>query len=55
MKNTVSRLSALILALVMLLTMLVGCNNPSDTTDTNITDNTDTPAVTESIQITTTI
>ena len=30
MKNTVSRLSALLLALVMLLTVLVGCNNPSE-------------------------
>ena len=55
MKNTVSRLSALILALVMLLTVLVGCNNPSGTADTNITDNTDTPTVTEPIQIKTTI
>ena len=55
MKNTVSRLSALLLALVMLLTVLAGCNNPSGTADTNITDNTDTPTVTEPIQIKTTI
>ena len=71
MKNTVSRLSALILALVMLLTVLVGCNNPSGTVDnggnSNITDNTtntddtnnsdnnDDSTVTEPIQIKTTI
>ena len=71
MKNTVSRLSALLLALVMLLTVLVGCNNPSGTVDnggnSNITDNTtntddtnnsdnnDDSTVTEPIQIKTTI
>ena len=71
MKNTISRLSALILALIMLLTVLVGCNNPSDTVDnggnSNITDNTtntddtnnsdnnDNSAVAEPIQIKTTI
>ena len=44
MKNTVFRLSARILALVMHLTVLVGCNNSSGTVDnggnSNITDNT---------------
>ena len=52
MKNTVSRLSALILALVMLLTMFVGCNDSGSQVDNNVNiDNADT----ESIQITTTI
>ena len=50
MKKTFSRLSALILALVMLLTVFVGCNKPGGNPD-----NTDTSTVTESIQITTTI
>ena len=44
MKTMKFRLSALLLALVMLLTVLVGCNNPSGTVDnggnSNITDNT---------------
>ena len=62
MKNTISRLSALILALIMLLTALVGCNNPSGAVDdggnSNITDNTnntDDTTVTDPIQINTTI
>ena len=71
MKTIKFRLSALLLALVMLLTVLVGCNNPSGTVDnggnSNITDNTtntddtnnsdnnDDSTVTEPIQIKTTI
>ena len=71
MKTINFRLSALLLALVMLLTVLVGCNNPSGTVDnggnSNITDNTtntddtnnsdnnDDSTVTEPIQIKTTI
>ena len=62
MKKTVFRLSALVLALVMLLTVFVGCNNPESTADSSITSNntgntnsSDTPTVTEPIQITTTI
>ena len=71
MKTIQFRLFALLLALVMLLTVLVGCNNPSGTVDnggnSNITDNTtntddtnntdkpDDSTVTEPIQIKTTI
>ena len=71
MKTIKFRLSALLLALVMLLTVLVGCNNPSgtvdnggnsnitdnttNTDDTNSSDNNDDSTVTEPIQIKTTI
>ena len=59
MKKTFLRLSALVLALVMLLAVLGGCKNPSGTVDNGgNTDNTDNPGnttITEPIQITTTI
>ena len=62
MKKTFLRLSALVLAVVMLLAVLGGCKNPSGTVDnggnggnTDYTDNTDHSTVTEPIQITTTI
>ena len=50
MKKTISRLSALILALVMLLAVLGGCQNQSGTVD-----NGGNTTITEPIQITTTI
>ena len=53
MKKINFRLSALILAVVIALAALVGCNNSVDTTENG--DNVDTSAVTEAIQITTTI
>ena len=53
MKKTNFRLSALILAVVIALAALIGCNNSVDTTENG--DNVDTSAVTEAIQITTTI
>ena len=64
MKKTFLRLSALVLALVMLLAVLGGCNKPSGTVDnggsdsTDYSDNTtnaDNPSVAEPAQITTTI
>lgn len=64
MKKTFLRLSALVLALVMLLAVLGGCNKPSDTVDNGGSDstdysdnttNTDNPSVAEPAQITTTI
>ena len=69
MKKTIFRLSALILAMVMLLTMFVGCNDSGSKVDNDVnteyTDNTDSTdstdstddnsTVTEPIQITTTI
>ena len=56
MKKTIFRLSALILAMVMLLTMFVGCNDSNSNVDTNVnTDNTDNSTVTQPVQITTTI
>ena len=65
MKKTIFRLSALVLAMVMLLAMFAGCNDSSshvdngintDNTDsTDPTDTTDNSTVTESIQVTTTI
>ena len=68
MKKTVFRLSALMLALLMLLTVFVGCTKSNDTTDTGSTadttdytdstnkpNNPDDPTVTEPIQIKTTI
>ena len=56
MKKTNFRLSVLLLAMVMLLTMFAGCNNSSSKVDNDVnTDSTDNSTVTESIQITTTI
>ena len=62
MKKTFFRLSALILALVMLLTVFVGCNKPDGTINnganpgnTDNSGNTENPTVTEPVQITTTI
>ena len=56
MKKTFLRLSALVLALVMLVAVLVGCKNPSGTADSSgKPDNTDNPTGTQPIQITTTI
>ena len=61
MKKTFFRLTALVLALVMLLAVLGGCKNPGSTVDnggngdTDYTENTDNPTVTNPIQITTTI
>ena len=56
MKKTMFRLFALVLALVMLLTTFVGCNQPDGTPDNSTSpDHTDHPTVTEPIQITTTI
>ena len=53
MKKTFFRLSAFVLALIMLLTVFVGCNKPDGTADNGSTpDNT---TVTNPIQITTTI
>ena len=53
MKNTIFRLSALVLAVLMLLTALVGCNQPNGTTDNG--GNPDSSTAPEPIQITTTI
>ena len=68
MKKTIFRLSALLLALLMMLTALGGCNRPGDmdestdcaestaqATDTEGTESTEDATVTEPIQITTTI
>ena len=65
MKKTILRLSALVLAILMLLTVFVGCNdsdskvdngvNTDHTDSTDSTDSTDNSTVTEPIQITTTI
>mgnify|MGYP003310987492 CR=1 FL=1 len=59
MKKTIFRLSALVLALVMLLAVLGGCKNPNGTVDNGgNTDNTDNPGnttITEPIRIKTTI
>ena len=64
MKKTFLRLSALVLALVMLLAVLGGCNKPSGTVDNGGSDstdysdnttNTDNSSVAEPAQITTTI
>lgn len=56
MKKTIFRLSALVLALVMLLTVFVGCNKPDGTADNGgNSDNTDNSTVTQPILITTTI
>jgi protein tyrosine/serine phosphatase len=60
MKKTIFRLSALVLALVILLAVLCGCKNPSGTVGTSgntdhTTNRTDDSTGTESIQITTTI
>ena len=68
MKKTIFRLSSLVLALVMVLAVLGGCNHPGDTdestdctestaqaTDTEGTESTEDATVTEPIQITTTI
>ena len=64
MKKTFLRLSALVLALVMLLAVLGGCNKPSGTVDNGGSDstdysdnttNTDNPSVAEPAQITTTV
>ncbi len=53
MKKPFFRLSALVLSLVMLLTVLVGCHNPVG--DPDVTDPTDHSTAADSIQITTTI
>ena len=56
MRKTFLRLSALVLALVMLLAVLGGCNNPNGTIDNGGNpDNTGNSTVTEPIQITTKI
>ena len=56
MKKTIFRLSALVLALVMLLAMLSGCKNPSGAVDNGGNGgNTDNTTITAPIQITTTI
>ena len=57
MKKTMFRLSALVLALVMLLAVLGGCNTPGDTETigNGAVETTDPSTVTEPIQITTTI
>ena len=56
MKKTFLRLSALVLALVMLLSLFVGCNKPDGTIDNGVNpDDTDNSTVIEPIQITTTI
>ena len=61
MKKTFFRLSALVLALIMLLSVFIGCtksdntNNTNNTNNTGNSNNTDNPTVTEPIQITTTI
>ena len=56
MRKIFLRLSALVLALVMLLTVLGGCNNPNGTVGNGGNpDNTDNSTVIEPIQITTTI
>ena len=56
MKKKFYRLSAFVLALVLLLSVFVGCNHPGGTVDSgNTPDCTDNSTVTEPIQITTTI
>ena len=56
MKKTIFRLSALVLALVMLLAVLSGCKNPSGAVDNGGNGgNTDNTTITAPIQITTTI
>ena len=62
MKKTIFRLSALVLALVMLLAALGGCNNPNGTVNkegngekTDYTNHIDNSTVAEAIQITTTV
>jgi hypothetical protein len=59
MRKTFLRLSALVLALIMLLAVLGGCTNPGGTVNNNdtgdITDQTDNSTAAESIQITTKI
>ena len=56
MKKTISRLSALVLALLMLASALSGCQSPSGTVDSEGNgSSTDSTAIIEPIQITTTI
>ena len=59
MKRTFLNLSALVLALVMLLTVLSGCQNPGITDNneesTESTENTDSTTITQSAQIKTTL
>ncbi|MBO5906920.1 MAG: tyrosine-protein phosphatase [Clostridia bacterium] len=55
MKKTFLRLPALVLALIMLLTALVGCNNPGEKPDNGGGGNNGDSSVTEPIQITTTV